>query len=380
MIGEDLRRGRAPARARHRTPVAAGLLVLAVGVLALGPYAGGDVVHADDEGDALPSVHAGGVPLGVYVGPGDPRSVADFATATGTRPSLASDYLPGGDGWAGMVMRAPLARFLAPWDGSRYRLVLGVPLVPTARGRAVGTLAAGAAGRYDAEFTTLAESLAFYGQGDAIVRLGWEFNAPWYPWGVANTAGAADYAAYFRHVVTAMRSVPGTSFRFVWNATPGPSPFDLAAAYPGDGYVDFVGLDLYDQIWGMPQDPNLVWSHFLTEANGLRWLSSFADAHHKAAVIPEWGVTIRSDGHGLGDDPLFVARMAGWVTTHDVAFTSYFGFDAPDGRHDILDGAFPNSLTAFEHSFATAHAVAVAGPGPGPGPGEADVNPTRASR
>ena len=35
---------------------------------------------------------------------------------------------------------------------------------------------------------------------------------------------AADFAAYFRDIVTAMRSVPGAAFRFVWNPTSGPEP------------------------------------------------------------------------------------------------------------------------------------------------------------
>jgi len=236
--------------------------------------------------------------------------------------------------------------------------VLGVPLVPELGGRPVASLAQGATGRYDAEFTTLARTLASYGQGDAVIRPGWEFNAGWYPWRVTSDAAAADYAAYFRHVVTAMRRVRGTSFLFVWNPTPGPSAVDPSRAWPGGRYVDVVGLDLYDQVWGMPQDPLLVWSHLLTENTGLRWMASFATAHHKAMSIPEWGVTLRSDGHGLGDDPLFVAYTAQWIAGHHVAFSSYFDLNAPDGEHDILDGHFPNALAVFERSFAASSPAA----------------------
>ena len=64
-----------------------------------------------------------------------------------------------------MVGIEPLAPVLAPWRASRYRLVLGVPMLPTRDGRAVGTLAAGATGRYDAEFATLARTLVSYGAG-----------------------------------------------------------------------------------------------------------------------------------------------------------------------------------------------------------------------
>jgi len=309
---------------------------------------------------AIPTVNVGSVPFGVYVGQGEPSGVARFAAATGAKPSLASDYLPRTDGWAGMVEAEPLRGTLAPWGSSRFRLVLGVPMLPTRDGHAVGTLSAGAAGRYDAEFATLARTLVSYGEGDAILRLGWEFNGTWYPWSVTSESDAADFAAYFRNIVTAMRSVPKTSFRFVWNPNAGPTPVAARDAYPGNAYVDYVGLDLYDQVWGVPLDPALAWPRYVTEANGLAWLSSFAAAHHKPAVIPEWGVTIRPDGHGLGDDPLFVAKMASWVSTHDVAFTSYFAFDASDGQHDILDRAFSRSRVVFEESFAATHAVPVA--------------------
>ena len=124
-----------------------------------------------------------------------------------------------------------------------------------------------------------------------------------------------------------------------------------------------MGLDLYDQVWGIPLDPKLAWARYVTEANGLAWLSSFASAHEKRMVIPEWGVTIRADGHGLGDDPLFVADIATWISTHDVAFTSYFDVDASDGQHDILDHAFSRSLVLFKRSFAAPEPVPVASTG-----------------
>jgi hypothetical protein len=303
---------------------------------------------------ALPKVNVATVPFGVYVGSGQPRNVAAFARKTGTKPSLASDYLPRTDGWAGMVRSQPLQRILSPWRNGRYQLVLGVPMLPTSDGRSVGTLAAGASGRYDAEFATLARTLLSYGESNAILRIGWEFNGTWYPWSVTNPTDAANYAAYFRNIVTTMRIVPGAAFRFVWNATSGPEPEAAQSSYPGNAYVDYIGLDLYDQVWGIPLDPRLAWPRYVTEVDGLQWLASFAAAHHKPAVIPEWGLTIRSDGHGLGDDPLYVAKMAQWISTHDVAFTSYFDVDAPDGDHNILDHDFSRSLAEFRLAFAAA--------------------------
>jgi hypothetical protein len=314
---------------------------------------------AAPDASALPTVNVGTVPLGAYVGSGAPGAIARFAAQTGAKPSLASDYLPRDNGWGGMVEVKPLQRVLGPWRSSQYRLVLGVPLIPTRNGRALGSLAAGAAGRYDREFVTLAKTLVYYGQADAILRIGWEFNGTWYPWSVTNQRDATNFAAFFRNVVTAMHLVPGGDFRFVWNATAGPEPEAPQNAYPGDAYVDYVGLDVYDQVWGIPMDPKLAWPRHVTEPDGLQWLSSFAAAHHKPAVIPEWGLIIRPDGHGLGDDPLFVAKMAQWISTHDVAFTSYFDVDAPDGQCEITDRAFTQSLATFKRSFAADRAAAL---------------------
>ena len=78
---------------------------------------------------------------------------------------------------------------------------------------------------------------------------------------------------------------------------------------------------------------------------GLDWVASFAAAQGVPVVIPEWALDIGSGG--LGDDPTFVENVASWVAGHDVAWTCYFNYDVPGGRHDLLDGWFPKSLAAF---------------------------------
>ena len=57
----------------------------------------------------------------------------------------------------------------------------------------------------------------------------------------------------------------------------------------------------------------------------------------------------RADGHGLGDDPLYVNNLIAWMKNpaNDVAYESYFDFDVPGQVDAITDGNFPNSLAAF---------------------------------
>jgi len=117
--------------------------------------------------------------------------------------------------------------------------------------------------------------------------------------------------------------------------------------------VDYVGTDTYDEYWGSPQTPQNSWANIVSEPWGLSWLADFAASQGKPIGIPEWGVAIRSDGHGLGDDPYFVNQFAAWIAGHDVAFADIFSFDASSAGQDddITDGNFPQALAAFERDF-----------------------------
>jgi len=283
------------------------------------------------------------IPLGDYAGTDSPDGLVSFGTYTGTNPTYATDYLDKTDGWPAMDG----ASIAAGWSGTGYRLVLGVPILP-----GTGTLAAGAAGDYNQYFTTLARNLVSDGESDAILRLGWEFNGSWYPWYVSDATDAANFVRYWQQIVTTMRAVSGQHFKFLWNASADTATsYTPAQAYPGNAYVDYVGTDVYDEFWGSPFTPAASWSNQLSQQWGLDWLASFAAANDKPIGIPEWSVSIRSDGHGLGDDPAFVDNIAAWFVAHGVAFDDIFSFDSGDSMNDITDGNFPNSLVAFRADF-----------------------------
>jgi len=302
---------------------------------------------------------AAGVPLGDYAGNDSPQGISSFGSTTGTHPTLATDYLVGSNGWGAMESTGNLSS----WRGSGYRLVLGVPIIPDGTG---GTLAAGASGAYNSYFVTLAQNLVSGGLGNAVLRLGWEFNGNWYNWYVGNSTDAANFAAYWRNIVTAMRSVSGQSFSFLWNPNgSGPTNYTPDQAYPGDSYVDYVGTDIYDNCWCSPQTPQNAWSAQLSQAWGLNWLAGFAAAHGKAIAFPEWSVDYRSDGHGLGDDPYFINQFATWIAQNNVAFSDIFAFDTSDQQNDITDGRFPNALAAFRADFGGASA-SLGSPSPSP--------------
>jgi hypothetical protein len=282
--------------------------------------------------------------------------MASFAQQTETSPTLATDYLPGNAGWAGMDGSGGTLNWLtSAWKGSGFTLSLGVPIIPTdSSGTAVGTLAQGATGAYNAYYVTLAQTLVAAGQSNAYLRLGWEFDGSWMTWAATTPSAEASYAAYFQQIVTAMRSVSGEHFRFVWNPDAGAftaSGYSVAAAYPGNAYVDVIGLDAYDQSWATPQTPTNAWSS--TTLPTLTAAEQFASSNGKPLAFCEWGLTIRTDGHGLGDDPYFINEMASWMQNpaHDVTYESYFDDNTGGVNSLITGGSFPNGLAAFSADF-----------------------------
>ncbi len=275
--------------------------------------------------------------LGVYGGPGYPTSVADFATLMGGRTTYAMDFL---DPSSWTKIEDP-SWFLSRWAGTGYRMIWGVPMLPNTWSYSLSDEAAGA---YDGYFTTLSQNLIAGGQGSSIIRLGWEFNGGWFPWHAGGQA--ANFVGAFRHIVTAMRSVPGANYTFEWNPDIGDLGVgDLAQYYPGDTYVDYVGLDVYDIDWGNYSGADSEFAALQTEPYGLNWLASFGAAHAKPLVFPEWGLgwgTCSGSGQAIstnnvqgcgGDDPTFIDDMANWFATHDVAEATYwdYGSSTVDG-------------------------------------------------
>ena len=299
-----------------------------------------------------PASVTGNLLQGAYASTPTPSGMAAFARQTETSPTVAADYLPGNSGWAGMDGSGGSLNWLTqPFQGSGYTLSLGVPIIPTnSSGTAVGTLAQGATGAFNSYYVTLAQTLVSGGESNAYLRLGWEFDGSWMPWAATTSGAEAAFASYFQQIVTTMRSVSGAHFRFVWNPDAGAFThvgYSVAAAYPGDAYVDVIGLDAYDQSWATPQTPTNAWSS--TTLPTLSAARQFASTHGKPLAFTEWGVAIRSDGHGLGDDPYFINQMLAWMdnSANDVAFETYFDADSGGVNSLITGGSFPNSLAAF---------------------------------
>ncbi len=281
--------------------------------------------------------------LGLYTGAADVAGVQDFEGWVGTPVGNVLDFLPKTD-WSKVDNPD---WWTSGWSSTPHQVEYSVPLIPNTG----GTLKEGAAGAYNDHFLNLAKELVAGGESDAVLRLGWEFNGNWYKWKASSDP--ASFVGYWRQVVDTMRGVPGQNFKFDWCPTAAKGSIAPDQVYPGDSYVDYIGQDLYDQSW-IPnyQDPQARWQDYLTRPYGLQWHRDFAGAHGKPMTYPEWGLAIRPDGHGGGDNPYFIQQMHDWIASNNVAFHHYFEINGSDGiTHELMGGAFPQGAVKFQQLF-----------------------------
>jgi mannan endo-1,4-beta-mannosidase len=104
-----------------------------------------------------------------------------------------------------------------------------------------------ARGDFDTYLLSWAEGIKSLGYPVAI-RFAHEMNGDWYPWSEAvNGNRPGDYVEAWRHVHDLFRVAGATNVTWVWspNVQWEDSTARLAAFYPGDDYVDWLGLSGY---------------------------------------------------------------------------------------------------------------------------------------
>jgi hypothetical protein len=215
------------------------------------------------------------------------------------------------DGWIDDVL--PLL------DGQPRRLVLSVPLVPTG-----STFASVIAGDGHRRLTKLGAALRAADRGRSVIRLGWESNAAWPRWRAVGHE--RDYRRAFRAVVRTLRAA-APRLRFEWNLTCN-APSEPPAWYPGDHYVDLVGMDCYARTIGRSDR----WS------GPLNWLAGFAQQHGKRIAVSEWGTSL--------NDATLVRTFLCWANQHSVAYHNYWDVQKA-GEADTRLERQPEALAAY---------------------------------
>ena len=282
--------------------------------------------------------------LGVFRGSGRSDLVTQYEAWLGRPVGYTLDFV----GSAAANAPAPWAAIDNPswwcnrWAGRSSTLVLSTAMLPSS----AFSLAAGARGDYDAHWRKFGQVMVARGCAGAILRLGWEFNGKFYPWAAGGKE--ATFAAYWRRIVDTLRAIPNQRFRFDWTPLAGNTHANVEAAYPGDAYVDIVGLDAYDTSTVAVSNPTARWNDQVTRRYGLSWQRSFAAAHGKLMSLPEWGLSARrADKLGGGDNPDYIIRMVEWIRTNPYLYASYFEVDASDASHRLMTTQFPRSSARF---------------------------------
>jgi len=107
-------------------------------------------------------------------------------------------------------------------------------------------------GKHDDYILSWAEGIREYG-GPLFIRLMHEFNGNWYDWGIANNGNDPQrYIAAWRHVHDLLSENGAENVKYIWNvghdSLPDEDWNNPLLAYPGDDYVDWIGIDGYN--WG----------------------------------------------------------------------------------------------------------------------------------
>lgn len=214
------------------------------------------------------------------------------------------------------------------------------------------------AGRYDDYLTQFFTRAAAH-PGNVVIRFAHEPNGSGYPWsasfrgnsgkGVRNTA---DYISGWRYVVDFYRRLSRTwnrrDIRFCWCVTASDKGVPFEEYYPGNGYVDILGMDIYNGYGG-------YWS----SASGLlrnpyRRLTALAA--DKSVWVCEIGCREPGKVEQAGD-PIDPRRSkADWLREL-FAITDYPRLDAVHFFHanrayDWRLNSSPGALAAARNAFA----------------------------
>lgn len=218
-----------------------------------------------------------------------------------------------------------------------------------------GSWTQAATGAYDSYYKQIGAAIvAKRPNAKTVLRFAWEANGNWYDWSIVNAGGATAFINGWRHAVDAMRAGAGAKasnivFDYSLAALDDKGQGDpLTVTYPGDAWVDVIGVDIYDS-WSVTTNPTTP-----AYAPTMQRAYDFAGAHGKWMSLDEWGLhhTGSGDPEG-GDNPNFINAMFNWIKAHKsgLAWEEYFQDDAQDNVNSSLFSpdrdSNPNSRVAY---------------------------------
>jgi len=150
-------------------------------------------------------------------------------------------------------------------------------------------------GYYDKDLTAWAESAKAF-KTPLIVEWGTEVNGYWFPWnGFWNgqDEGPERFRDAYRHIITLMETRGADNLLWVyhvnWNSMPDVEWNTISSYYPGDEYIDWVGISVYGA-----QDKNGIPRANFSEQMNQAYPELIQTSRHKPLIISEFGTDIKS--------------------------------------------------------------------------------------
>jgi hypothetical protein len=207
-------------------------------------------------------------------------------------------------------------------------------------------------------------------------------------WDNATAKDAGNFVLAWQQIVKAIRAVPDAqTLQFDWVGMNRRTRFPIESAYPGDAYVDYIGMILYDQcmdkqIYPIPADatPEQVSDHqaqawdryyYPAATNGLLAWSTFAKAHGKPFSIPLWCLYSDHFADGTqstgGDNTVFIQKMHDFIAdpVNSVSFHCYMDIYCNCTRLSStkeFTTSYPKSAELFHHLFGDKKELALIKP------------------
>jgi len=293
-----------------------------------------DGCRVDGHTVLAPSEQGGaGVRFGAWVGT-DVNVAGDeaaFERAIGKPRAIRHWY------WSAAPISVEAANFAA-WSGTTPPgAVLLLSWAPSPHDSSLERVNDGA---HDAYVVEWARALRAYGR-EVWLRPMWEDNGTWYWWrsrAVADDGTKEQFQAAYRRVVDVFRREQANNVRFVWSpAVRGDGESVPILSYPGDAYVDLIGLDGYPA----GSETNDFRAHFKQDYDELVALG-------KPLVIAETSINFENDA----DRARYVTNLlACELPQHFPKVEALVWFSQPEWG-DLLDPAYPLTREAFRSGIA----------------------------
>jgi hypothetical protein len=274
------------------------------------------------------------ISLGVFV-PGvfdDPGVISDYGRQVGRQPAIVLSY----KNWSIEPFYPP--ELDSVWDTGAISMVTWEP--QTAKGEGI-PLREIVAGRYDRYIRKSAEAVAAWGK-PIMVRFAQEMNGRWYPWGLGVDGNTArDFREAWHRIFWIFRNHGASNVEWVWSPNEdagGGHP--LAVLYPGDEFVDWVGIDGF--CWG----GTIGWPSFTT---------IFGNTYDRIVALTSKPIVIAETAAGEegGDKAAWIASALEKEAPRFPHVRALAWFNDEDPRADFRVDSGVASLQAFRRAISS---------------------------